>query len=210
MKDKVRDLAWEHGASLFTTWMPTNWWFSVFDRLLYWVFVWPGLIGSFHGDRVDSMLDFDRRRPDYFDFTFWAIPVSRWRVVIPAYLAFCREHLARTGFRPALPTEIYLIRQDAQSRLSFSAAEDIFTLDMVDCRPRPPGDDARWRAMNREFNRFVASHGGRPLLNQTKELTGPVVARALGDDWRAFAALVQKEDPAGRFLSDYFRELLAG
>jgi len=133
--------------------------------------------------------------------------VSRWGTVVPAYLQFCENFQRRTGFRPALPTEVYFIRQDNHGLLSFSPSEDIFTLDMVNSTPRTSKDEVYWRWMNREYNDFAAAHGGRPLLNQTKELSRSIVHRSLGADWQAFAATRLLADKDGRFLNEFFKSL---
>jgi FAD/FMN-containing dehydrogenase len=184
----------------------TNTWLALVDNILKFMFV--RVIRKYVAYRVDGMLDFKRDVASYFEFTFWAFPASRWAEVIPAYIEFCEEFFGRTGFRPALPTEIYFIRRDMHSPLSFSANEDIFTLDMVDWTPRERDDAAYWELMHREFNDFAARHGARPLLNQTKHLSRAVVHRALGNEWEKFAALREQEDPSGRLLNDYFKALL--
>jgi hypothetical protein len=163
----------------------------------------------FRARRADTMIDFEGDRRHYFDFTFWAFGVSSWAAVVPAYVRFCREFTSRTGFRPSLPTEIYAIAQDAASALSVSQDEDVFTLDMVHHRAAGDPFDPLWIQMNQEFNAFAALHGGRPLLNQTKELDRSHVAEvrrrnpALDRGWRQLAGAA---DP--RFLTPYFQRLL--
>lgn len=204
----VRGWFWQYGSTSITRLGPYNFWFWIFDRLLRISFVGPKGIRHFRAHRTDAMIKFKHDRHYYFDFAFWAIPVSQWNVVVPQYLKFCKEFLRRTGFRPALPTEIYFIRKDNHSLLSFSPDEDVFTLDMVDCRPRRRFDESRWREMNQEFNHFVVRHGGRPLFNQTKELSRGIVLKALRGDWSSFGELRAQQDPDGRFLNDFFRALV--
>src|SRR5262249_30799650 len=215
---RLRTKAWETGArvgvfNIPLTGLPAlvssrlvRWWIGVTDLSLRKFFLW--IVGKYTTYRVDAMIDFDRSRASYFDFTFWAFPVSRWGTVIPAYLEFCADFQRRTGFRPALPTEVYFIRRDDHALLSFSPNEDIFTLDMVNSIPRTPEDEAYWRSMNREYNDFAAGHGARPLLNQTKELSRAVVHRSLGADWQTFAATRLQVDKDGRFLNGFFKSLL--
>lgn len=168
---------------------------------------------SFQSLRVDVMIDFPPGGDEFFDFGFWAFPASRWEETVPAFIAFCEAHKKETGFRPDLPTEVYSIRRDDRALLSFSPSEDIFTLDMVHTLHRPASatqreDEARWDEMNRRFNTFAVAHGGRPLLNQTKQLTRDVVRGALGADWDTLVAARAAADPGGRFLNDYFARLL--
>jgi hypothetical protein len=56
--------------------------------------------------------------------------------------------------------------------------------------------------------RGLGQLGGCPLLNQTKQLSRPVVTSALGDRWNAFRRLVASEDPNGRFGNGFFDALL--
>jgi len=164
-------------------------------------------LSRFASFRADAMIDFKRPVSSYFDFTFWAFPVSTWPEVVPEYLDFCERFERQTGFRPALPTEVYFIRRDDSAVLSFSADEDIFTLDMVNWSDDEP---ACWAAMNRAFSEFAAERGGRPLLNQTKGLT-PAVADRLHRRTRAWSTLATEralKDPDKRFLTPFLRDLL--
>jgi len=162
-------------------------------------------LGRFESYRADAMIDFKRPVSSYFDFTFWAFPVSSWSRVVPAYLEFCEQFKRRAGFRPALPTEVYFIRKDDSALLSFSFDEDIYTLDMVNWSDEEP---AQWAAMNRAFCQFAAEHGGRPLLNQTKGFTPSAAQQVWTPGWYAVAKARQLEDPDGRFLTPFLRDLL--
>jgi len=162
-------------------------------------------LGRFESYRADAMIDFKRPVSSYFDFTFWAFPVSSWGRVVPAYLEFCEQFKRQTGFRPALPTEVYFIRKDDSAPLSFSFDEDIYTLDMVNWSDEEP---AQWAAMNRAFCQFAAEHGGRPLLNQTKGFTPSTAQQVWTPGWYALAKARQLEDPDGRFLTPFLRDLL--
>jgi len=167
------------------------------------------MLGGYHAYRSDSLVEFTDDRDTFFDFTFWAFPQREWDRLVPAYLRFCRAHLE---FRPALFTEVYFICQDTSSWLSFSADGPVFTLDIVDNRP---GDEG-WKKMNHEYNRWAADQGGRPLMNQTKELHAPpgLLRRAYGEAWTRFSRAVWASNPPlaghanGRFVSDYFNRLL--
>lgn len=197
----LRDWIWEEGGSFFTTLLPYNWFFNLIDI----VFPWPfWLIHSFYATRFDTTLDFKEDRWHYFDFTFWAIPASQWQKIVPAFMDWATAYYARTGFRPALSPEVYFIRRDQHSPLSFSFHEDVFTLDMVDCRANSP----EWQEMNREFNAFVAGFGGRPLLNQTKQFSRKI-ASMLDQDWQAaWRNLAGKARANPRFVNAYFDALL--
>jgi FAD binding domain-containing protein/D-arabinono-1,4-lactone oxidase len=203
VKRTIRDKLWETGTSALPTLLPFNPVFDVLDYGVWLVLRGLGLLGGFRARRYDSTIEFKSKRWHYFDFTFWALPVSRWAEFIPAYLRFCQDFKRETRFRVSLISEAYLMAADGHSLLSPTAREEAFTMDVTDTRMNDP----RWRDFNVRFNTLIAGFGGRPLLNQTKELTAEIVARTLGDDWERFFAIRRQEDPEGRFLSDYFREL---
>jgi FAD binding domain len=166
-------------------------------------------LNDFRGSRADCMVDFPEEGP-HFDFTFWAFPVSKWAKIVPKYLEFVNQFAKDTGFQKSLFTEVYLISKDNASSLTFSPDEDVFTLDMV----HHEANNEQWKKLNRQYNVFAAEQGGLPLLNQTKELTtspqvhGKSVVRAtLGDRWQKFLDIVRQDDPAGRFMNDFFKNL---
>lgn len=158
-------------------------------------------LGGYASYRSDSTINFTRERSTYFDFAFWAYPVSRWAEIVPKYLEFCDEHLRRTGFRPALFTEVYFIARDNGSLLAFAPTEHVFTLDMVHNEPDSPD----WKRMNEEYNRLAVALGGRPLLNQTKQLdaTPGVVGQAL-PEWAPFKAKLRTTPAFDRFCAGTF------
>src|SRR5918998_359900 len=204
LRRSLRDRLWENKASFFATQLPYNWFFGVLDALVALSLVGLSRPGGFRGRRADSTIDFEFDRSHYFDFTFWAIPLSRWEEFVPQYVALCRDYQRETGFRCSLGSEVYFINRDRHALLSFSSSEDIFTMDLVDSRPNDPD----WIEFNRRFNVFVAQFGARPLLNQTKQLSKDVVYQTLGEDWKQFLAYREQNDPGGRFLSTYFRDLI--
>lgn len=214
LKLKLRTFAWTTGARPFNAplrlmprrirrWMIDLWIRCLDGGVLDWFFV--RFMSRFASYRADAMIDFKRPVSSYFDFTFWAFPVSTWGKVVPAYLDFCARFLRERDFRPALPTEIYFIRKDDSALLSFSFDEDIYTLDMVNWSDEEP---ACWQSMNRAFNEFAAEHGGRPLLNQTKCLLPEVAVRLWTPGWHELAKQRQQHDPDNRFLTSFLRDLL--
>jgi hypothetical protein len=203
-KRRVRDRLWENGASRFATLLPYDWYYPVLDRLLVLPLSVLKLLGGFDGMRSDSTIEFRHERRHYFDFTFCAVPMSAWETFVPAYVRFGHDFRRETGFRVTLLSEVYVMSRDEHSLLSPTATEESFTMNVTDTRI----DHRHWKEFNRRFNSLVADHGGRPLLNQTKELTRDVVHRMLGNDWRRFLAIREEEDLEGRFLNRYFRELM--
>jgi hypothetical protein len=175
----------------------TNKLLKVFDELA------PEILHDLHGYtafRSDSTIDFTRDRETFFDFTFWAFPVSRWDEVIRKYLAFCKDHLDATGFRPALFTEVYFIARDARSLLGFAPTEHVFTLDIVHNAPNAP----EWMALNVKYDRFAASLNGRPLLNQTKQLDVAGVVGQVLPAWGSFKAKLRETSAFDRFCAGTF------
>lgn len=203
LKRFTRDKTWADKASFFTTLLPFNSFFRIFDKTIVLMFHILSRLGGFNARRSDSNIDYKFNRTHYFDFTFWAIPVSRWQEFIPKFAAFCRDYFYETGFRTSLVASAYFINRDQRALLSFSSSEDIFTMDIADSRPNNP----LWLEFNRRYNVFVAQFGARPLLNQTKELSRDVVCQTLGNDWEKFLSYQQKIDPRGRFVNQYFADL---
>jgi hypothetical protein len=204
LKHFLRGKLWENGVSFFATLLPYNWFFRIEDKMIGLTLVGISHLGGFRAHRSDSMIDFKFDRGHYFDFTFWAVPVSHWEEFIPEYLDFCRDYLRKTGFRVSLLSEVYFINKDQRALLSFSSEEDVFTVDLTDSRPNDP----YWIEFNRRFNVFVARFGARPKLNQTKQLNRDIVYQTLGEDWKRFLSYREQEDPDRRFLSKFFEDLI--
>jgi FAD/FMN-containing dehydrogenase len=191
----------------------STWLLSVFDGSVVPLFK---ALGDFRGYRGDSMINFEGDRPSYFDFTFWAFPVSGWQRTVQDYIAFCRQHESGAllpRFRSRLFTEIYFMGRDRQALLSFAPDEPVFTLDMVDTYRKE--DHARrsdWHAMSQAYNQWAATHGGRPVFNQTKQIDKtPAVVQApapIAGAWAQFRQAVAAADPGGRFRNGFFHALL--
>jgi FAD binding domain len=217
LKLKLRTFAWRTGARPFVgplrllprglrKWIVTMW-IGYLERFFL-GFFFLRLLRWFTTFRADAMIDFKRPVSSYFDFTFWAFPASEWGKIVPRFLEFCEQWQRRSGFRTALPTEVYFIRKDDPDRdalLSFCRDEDIFTLDLVNWTDEDP---AGWREMNEAFNEFAALNGGRPLLNQTKELSSTVARMVWTKGWYALADARRMADPGERFLTPFFKKLL--
>ena len=204
LKRRARDRTWESGVSILPTLLPFNWLYAAQDHGLAYQLQVLRRLGGYRGRRYDSTIDFKFKRRSFFDFSFWAIPASRWAQFAPTYRKFCEDFRRETGFRSSLPSEVYWMAQDRHSLLSPSPYEDVFTMDPVDTRPNAP----LWDELNRRFNILAAGFGGRPLLNQTKHLTPDLVQQTLGKDWDRFVAIRDGEDGEERLLNDYFRSLI--
>jgi len=204
LKRRARDRTWESGVSILPTLLPFNWLYAAQDHGLAYQLQVLRRLGGYRGRRYDSTIDFKFKRRSFFDFSFWAIPASRWTQFAPTYRKFCEDFRRETGFRSSLPSEVYWMAQDRHSLLSPSPDEDVFTMDPVDTRPNAP----LWDELNRRFNILAAGFGGRPLLNQTKHLTPDLVQQTLGKDWDRLVAIRDQEDGKERLLNDYFRGLI--
>ena len=204
VKRWIRDRLWQYGAAYLASLLPKDWFFPVQDRLLVLPLQVLAFLGGFDGYRYDSTIDFKHDLRHYFDFTFCAIPMRRWHDFVPAYVRFCEDFRGETGFRVTLLSEVYLMSRDENSLLSPTVSDECFTMDVTDTRVNDPD----WLEFNRRFNSLVADHDGRPLLNQTKELSRENVHRMLGQDWQDFVRIRETEDPDGRFLNQYFHALM--
>ena len=67
---------------------------------------------------------------------------------------------------------------------------------------------AGWDDFLHAYNSFCSEHNGVPLFNQSKWLTRPQVKKAFGTRVGEFWATRTDLDPEGRFLNQYFSELL--
>ena len=194
-KRRARDKTWESGVSILPTLLPFNWLYKAQDHGLAFQLQLLRRLGGYRGRRYDSTIDFKFKRRSFFDFSFWAIPASRWMQFAPTYRRFCEDFRRETGFRSSLPSEVYWMAQDRNSLLSPAPDEDVFTMDPVDTRPNDP----LWDELNRRFNVLAAGIGGRPLLNQTKHLTMELVHRTLGRDWERLLRFASKRTPRNGF-----------
>jgi FAD/FMN-containing dehydrogenase len=199
-----RDKLWELGTSYFATLLPYNWFYPLLDQAAAVHLLGVARMGGFLARRADSTIEFSRDRKHYFDFSYFAVPASRFPSFLPAYVDLSRGFLRRTGFRPSAMALSYHMRHDEHALLSATPGEDVMTIDAVDHRMNHP----RWAEFNRELNEIAADFGGRPLLNQTKQLSRDVLYRNMGREWEQFMAIRATEDPDDRLLSDFFRDLM--
>ena len=67
---------------------------------------------------------------------------------------------------------------------------------------------AAWTRFLDAYNEFCIGRDGKPLLNQTPQLTPAQLHRAYGDRLEAFARARRAHDPEDRLLNPYFGALL--
>lgn len=138
-----------------------------------------------------------------FVFSMWSFDEAQFFDTLEAYVQFCREYEARTGYRCDLPAVGYRMVTDKNALLSFSHDAPAISIDPVSTGG--PG----WDEFLKAFNEFASAHNGHPLFNQTKHLTPAQVAKAYGNRWNEFARARRERDPNDRLLSSYFRTLLS-
>jgi FAD/FMN-containing dehydrogenase len=204
LKRLSRDKLWELATSYFATKLPYNWFYPVLDQAAAVHLLGVARLGGFMARRADSTIEFSRHRQHYFDFSYFAIPARRFPAFLPEYVGLGHSFLGRTGFRPSAMALSYHMRRDEHALLSATPGEDVMTIDAVDHRPNHP----LWAEFNRELNEIAADFGGRPILNQTKQLSGDVLHRTMGEEWKQFLAIRATQDPDDRMLSDFFRQLM--
>ncbi len=66
-----------------------------------------------------------------------------------------------------------------------------------------------WTEFLRAYNAFAVVRGGKPLFNQTPEITPAQARAAFGERLTVFEEHRKRFDPEGRLLNDYFSKLLS-
>lgn len=165
------------------------------------------LVGGITILAPDKIIDY-RSTPSSakYAFTFWAFPRSQWLDNLRAYLDFADRHFEATGFRCNMPLGSYHIRQDTNSLLSYTADQEIFSIDPIHAST----DNKAWDDFLQEFNEFAFQRRGKPLLNQSPFVQRKHVEGAYGQQWSEFAQWVKTADPNRRMLNEFFADLLAG
>lgn len=156
----------------------------------------------------DKTVNYDDTPPSArYAFTFWAFPREQWVKHLQDYVAFAERYYAEHGFRCNMPLGSYFVRRDRHSMLSYSWDGDVISLDPIHA-PSGPSDQAAWDRFLRAFNGWAHERGGLPLLNQSPFVTREQVVAAYGDRWTTLSAWVRRQDPDGRLLNPFFKELL--
>jgi hypothetical protein len=157
---------------------------------------------------VSQIVDFRGRSPK-FTFSMWAFlkepppGMPRFPEILSQYFAFCRRCAQAGAFHTLLPHVSYHIGQDRSSLLSYSYDGDVWTLD-----PIASGDEPGWGAFLDQFNERSSAWGGKPLFNQTPQLTHEQAGQAFAGRLARFEDIRRSFDPGERMLNDYFASLL--
>jgi len=165
-------------------------------------------LGGFTLQDPDKTIDYSHTPPiARYAFTFWAFPRAQWVNNVQGYLDFADAHHAKFGFRCNMPLGSYFVRKDTNSLLSYTADGDIFSLDPI----HAPGKrhPEAWPRFLDAFNEWASKRNGIPLLNQSPQVTPAQVKQAFGARWTTLSQWVKTQDPQGRLLNPWFKDLLA-
>lgn len=164
-------------------------------------------LGGFTLEGPDKMIDYSKTpKIARYAFTFWAFPRAEWVKNLQDYLEFRDRHFAQHGFRCNLPLGSYYVRADRNSLLSYTADGDTFSLDPIHAPSKRDADD--WHRFLEAFNEWSHARGGVPLLNQSPFVKKAHVVSAYGERWTRLCAWIREQDPTGRMVNAFFKELM--
>jgi FAD/FMN-containing dehydrogenase len=149
---------------------------------------------------IDYPLESDNSR---YTFSLFAFPEDEYPAAITDFFKFCNDYSSQKGYRSNLLYVGYRIAQDQKALLSYSYDGSVMTIDPVSTAN--PG----WFDFLDAYNQFCTDRNGRPLLNQTPNLTAAILQKAYGDKLTVLENTRKQYDPNGRLLNDYFRALLS-
>lgn len=138
-----------------------------------------------------------------YTFSLFAFPEEEYPAAITDFFKFCRDYYAQKGYRSNLLYVGYRIAQDQKALLSYSYDGTVMTIDPVSTAN--PG----WFEFLDAYNQFCSDRNGKPLLNQTPQLTPAMLKKAYGDKLQVLETTRKQYDPNGRLLNAYFTELLS-
>lgn len=138
-----------------------------------------------------------------YTFSLFAFAEDEYPAALTSFFQFCKDYYAQNGYRSNLLYVGYRIAQDQKALLSYSYDGTVMTIDPVSTAN--PG----WFDFLPAYNQFCANLNGKPLLNQTPNLTPSILQAAYGDRLKTLEVTRQQYDPNGRLLNDYFRTLLS-
>jgi L-gulonolactone oxidase len=137
-----------------------------------------------------------------YTFSIWAFPEREYPKAIRDYFQFCKDYYKEHGFRCNMLNVGYRIAKDTSSLFSYTSKEPMLTLDPVSTGPEG------WEAFLDAYNQFCSEHHGRPLFNQTPQITPAQVKAAFGEEIAVFQKFRQQLDPGDRMYSGFFRDRL--
>ena len=205
---RLRNFVWATFAPLYaavlTRIVPVRavryWLFDVFARLN--VFTLTRLIRGGHTSPADQIIRYPKRSGlAAYTFSIWTFPEAEYAQSIRAYFRFCRDYQKRHGFRSNMLSVGYRVSRDTQSLFSYSGRENMMTLDPVST------GDAGWEAFLDAYNAFSIEYKGRPLWNQSPQITPAQAKAAMADEIAAFQEIRRRHDPTGRMYPQFFLDL---
>jgi hypothetical protein len=178
--------------------------FGIIDKFnALWRFKLENIITSQNTVPADQIIRYPPVSDDSrYTFSLFAFSEQQYPETLTEFVQFCKDYLARTGYRTDLLDVGYRISQDQQSLLSYSFDGPVMTIDPVSTGG--PG----WKEFLAAYNQFCADHNGKPLFNQTFGITPELAKKAFGDRLTILENTRKQYDPSGRLLNDYFRSLL--
>ncbi|KAJ6476250.1 gulonolactone oxidase Lgo1 [Mycena sanguinolenta] len=139
--------------------------------------------------------------------TEWALPSSRAKACLTELGEWLKaEAKDPEGERPHFPIEIRFSAAD-ELWLSPSNGEETCWIGIVQFKPY--NLPTRYRALFADFERILASHGGRPHWAKAHHLDAPSVRR-LYPQFDRFLGVVKEVDPEGTFRNEYLERHLFG
>jgi FAD/FMN-containing dehydrogenase len=139
-----------------------------------------------------------------YTFTLFAFPEEQYPAILSEFWQWVQDYYKQTGYRTNLLYVGYWIASDQKSLFSYSYDGGVMTID-----PVSTANDG-WDTFLDVYNQWCSDRNGVPLLNQTPNLTRPIVQKAYGPERIAkFLAMRQQYDPQNRLMNAYFTELFS-
>lgn len=133
-------------------------------------------------------------------YTTWLFAAADFAIVVRAYVEFCRELFADTGFRCDMPTVGYRLNRDPSALLSPAFDEPLFALRAVSAQGNG------WEDFVIDFANFAEKWGGLPLVSQTRGLTSGHANTVFHQRLAFFSRLRRQLDPDNRLLNPYLSQ----
>ncbi|HEX4029335.1 MAG TPA: FAD-binding protein [Terracidiphilus sp.] len=139
-----------------------------------------------------------------YTFSLFAFPEEQYPATLSEFWQFINDYYRRTGYRTNLLCVGYRIAADQKSLFSYSYEGGVMTID-----PVSTANDG-WYTFLDVYNQWCSDRNGVPLLNQTPNLTAPIVRKAYGAERIAkFLATRQQFDPQNRLMNPYFAQMFS-
>ena len=140
----------------------------------------------------DQIIDYPPVSNDSrYTFSLFAFPEDEFPAAITDFFKFCKDYYKQKGYRSNLLYVGYRIAQDQKSLLSYSYDGNVMTIDPVSTAN--PG----WFEFLDVYNQWCSDRGGKPLLNQTPQLTPAILQKAYGDKLKVSSRPAQAVRSAG-------------